>query len=410
MKDPVKFLINLFKIAVDSVHPSNCIPRCLPKKPSGRTILIGAGKASAAMAEEVEKHWMPPLEGLVITRKKFSRPCKNIEVIEASHPISNNVGLVSSKRILKMVTNLNKQDSVLCLISGGGSALLTVPAPGIEFSEKQDLNSSLINSGAPISEINIVRKHLSAVKGGRLALACRPANLHTLIISDVCGDDPSLVASGPTIADFSLPSDALRILKKYDIQTSKTIIQYLNALEEQDRTRIESHGSYQMIASAKNLLSAAAEHARKNGFGVTILGDAIQGEAREVGKLMGRKALRESRKPHLMISGGETTVTVKGRGSGGPNQEFLLGLVLELNGRPNVYALSCDTDGIDGSRDNAGAFITPDTLLRGEQLGCNAKDALRRNDSYTYFRKLGDIVKTGATFTNVNDFRAILML
>ena len=409
MDEPVRFLEKLFEIGIGASQPKVCLPPYLPNQPKGRSIIIGAGKASAAMAEVVEHHWSAPIQGLVITRYGFRKPCKYVEVLEASHPIPDQAGLLAAKRMMGYLQNLNNDDLVLSLISGGGSALLTLPAGDIKLADKQAVNEMLLKCGAPISEINTVRKHLSAVKGGRLGQSCMPARLHTLIISDVPGDDPSLVASGPTIPDTSNVSDALAILEKYDLRIPSSVLEHLKGKVEEKEV-VSFFGTHSIIASSKTSLEAAKSHARNHGIEVTVLGDAIEGESRIVGQNVAQLVLRENKKQHVYLSGGETTVTVNGRGRGGPNTEFLLGLALELDGAKNVYALACDTDGIDGSEDNAGAIVKPDTLHRAHRSGFDAKTYLENNDVYTFFEGLGDLVITGPTYTNVNDFRAILVL
>ena len=409
MDDPIKFLNSLFQVAVKAAQPEVCLPPYLPDQPKGRSIIIGAGKATAAMAEAVERQWSGPLQGLVITQYGFRRPCNYIEIVEASHPIPDEAGREAAQRMLKILEDLTKDDLVLCLISGGGSALLTLPAGNITFPDKQVVNEMMLKCGAPISEINTVRKHLSAVKGGRLGQACIPAQTHTIIISDVPGDDPSLVASGPTIPDTTRPTDALAILQKYSLQVPESVLEHLNNV----KGLIKRNGvnvKYSIIASCRTSLNAAAICAQNHGIGVTDLGDDIEGESREVGQNMARKVLQGNIRPHVYLSGGETTVTVKGQGKGGPNTEFLLGLALELDSARDVFALACDTDGIDGSEYNAGAVVTPDTIVRASKLGLDANTQLANNDAFSFFEALGDLVTTGPTFTNVNDFRAILVL
>jgi len=370
--------------------------------------VIGAGKASAAMAATVEAHWPGEIEGLVVTRYGFTQPCEKIEIVEAAHPVPDEAGLEAAKRMLGLVEGLTSEDLVLCLISGGGSALLTLPAGDIVFEDKQAVNDMLLRCGAPISEINTVRKHLSAVKGGRLGAACSPARLHTLIISDVPGDDPAMVASGPTIPDGTLPSDAMKVLQKYDLSIPVSVQSHFEGGASKP-VRVENASHY-VIASAGQSLEAAAVEAAREGIGVTIFGDAVEGESRDVGRDMARRVLAGDERPHLYLSGGETTVTISGGGTGGPNTEFLLGLAMELNGAPGVYAIACDTDGIDGAGDNAGAIVTPDTLTRAKAQHLDPTGMLSDNNAYTFFEALDDLVITGPTFTNVNDFRAILVV
>ena len=407
MEDPSGFLRSLFDTAIAVAQPALCVPPNLPSPPVGRTLVIGAGKASAAMAAAVETHWDGPLEGVVVSRYGFAQACEQIEVLEASHPIPDAAGLAAAKKILALVEDLSSDDLVLCLVSGGGSALLTLPAGDISLHDKQTVNEMLLRCGAPISEINTVRKHLSAVKGGRLGAACAPSRLHTLIISDVPGDDPAMVSSGPTIPDSSLPSDALAVLVKYDLRVPESVRRHLTD-QVPEPVRV-ANASHYVIASARQSLEAAAAVGSRQGLGVTILGDAIEGDARRVGQDMARRVQTPEERPHLYLSGGETTVKLSGSGTGGPNTEFLMGLALELNGAAGIHALACDTDGIDGSGDNAGALVTPDTLRRAAAAGLDPGKMLDNNDAYGFFAGLGDLVITGPTHTNVNDFRAILV-
>lgn len=411
---PDILLRRLFKVAVDSASPDICVPPNLPEPPRGRTIVIGAGKASAAMACALEQHWPGDLSGLVITRYGHGAPCKRIEVVEAGHPVPDAAGLAATQRIKTLVSGLSEDDLVICLLSGGGSALLVDPAPGISLAEKRDLTQALLLSGATIREINCVRKHLSSVKGGRLALAASPARVVTLAISDVPGDEPSQIASGPTVSDPSTRFDALEILARHDIKASRSIIDWLNdPRSETPKTVPNDRGAFRMIAAPSLALEAAAAEARRQGWQVHILGDAIEGEAREVGVahaaivrdvLAGRAQISA---PCILLSGGETTVSVRGAGRGGRNTEFLLALTVALDGMPDVYALAADTDGIDGSEDNAGAVTSPDGLATAKARGYLASGRLAANDSYTFFEAIGGLVFTGPTRTNVNDFRAI---
>ena len=403
------FLNELFQAALAAADPAMCLPRFLPEPPKGRKIVVGAGKAAAAMAAAVEDHYKGAIEGLVITRYGYVRPTRTIEVVEAAHPVPDQAGLDAARRILKMVDGLSAQDMVLFLASGGGSALMSVPAPGIDFADKQTLHKALVLSGANIAEINTVRKRLSAVKGGRLAAACGPARIHTLVISDVPGDDPAVVASGPTIRDTNPPERAAQILTKYKIAAPASVIRHLERREPaQESAHDFSRDTVQVVSRAADALKAAAAFARANGIEPEIWGDALEGEAREVGAAMARRA-RDVSGPRVLLSGGELTVTVKAKGRGGPNTEFLLGLALALGGASNIHALSCDTDGIDGSEDNAGAIVTPDTLARASAANLDAQQYLADNDAYGFFRGLGDLVVTGPTCTNVNDFRAVLV-
>jgi len=403
------FLNDLFQAALAAADPAICLPKFLPPPPKGRMIVVGAGKAAAAMAAAVEAHYKDPVEGLVITRYGYIRPTKQIEVVEAAHPVPDQAGLDAAQRILHMVDGLSARDMVLFLASGGGSALMSVPAPGIAFADKQALHKALVLSGANISEINTVRKRLSAVKGGRLAAACGRARIHTLVISDVPGDDPAVVASGPTIRDTNPPERAAEILVKYKIAVPASVRQHLERRESAQESEHDfARDTVQVVSRAADALKAAAAFARKHGVEPEIWGDALEGEAREVGAAMAQRAQGVTG-PRVLLSGGELTVTVKAKGRGGPNTEFLLGLALALKGAPNIHALSCDTDGIDGSEDNAGAIVTPDTLTRAKAANLNALQYLAGNDAYGFFAGLGDLVVTGPTCTNVNDFRAVLV-
>ncbi|MFZ5463702.1 MAG: glycerate kinase type-2 family protein [Pseudomonadota bacterium] len=416
--DPREFLLRLFRAAVQAAAPARCLPAHLPPPPRGRTLVVGAGKAAAAMAQAVEEHWDGPLSGLVVTRYGHGAPCRRIEVVEAAHPVPDAAGRAAAARILGSVRGLSADDLVLCLISGGGSALLSLPAPGLTLEDKQAINRALLRSGANIAEMNCVRKHLSAIKGGRLAAACAPARVVTLVISDVPGDDPSVVASGPTVADPTTCADALAILEKYGIREPRAALEHLHA--GQDETpkpgdpRLAGAETI-IVASAQASLEAAARLAREAGITPVILGDSIEGEAREVALVHAGIARQVARygqpaaTPCVLLSGGETTVTVHGHGRGGRNAEFLLALGLALDGHPGIHALAADTDGIDGSEDNAGAWLAPDSLARAAALGVDAKQRLADNDGYGFFAPLGDLVVTGPTRTNVNDFRAILV-
>jgi hydroxypyruvate reductase len=412
------FLESLFAAAVRAADPAACVPRHLPPPPKGRTLVIGAGKAAAAMARAVEDHWPGELSGLVVTRYGHGVPCKRIEVIEAAHPVPDEAGQIAAARMLAVVRELTSDDQVLALISGGGSALLALPFDGITLAEKQQMNRALLKSGASISEMNCVRKHLSAIKGGRLAAAAYPARLLTLVISDVPGDDPAVVASGPTVADPTTCADALAILQNYRIAVPPPVDDLLRSgLSETPKPGdvCFAHCETRVIATAQGSLAAAAEAARAAGVTPLILGDAIEGEAREVAKVMAgiAKSCAQQGVPMLpscvLISGGETTVTVRGKGRGGRNAEFLLALAVALDGHPAAHAIACDTDGIDGTEDNAGAVLTADTLARARAVGIDAGARLADNDGYGFFAALNDLVVTGPTRTNVNDFRAILI-
>jgi glycerate 2-kinase len=441
---PKEFLQHLFEVAVKRALPLENTAAFLPKPPSlasgGRTIVIGAGKAGGSMAQAVEALWPQdaPMQGLVVTRYQHIPPLpdslkakslngfkQRIEIIEAAHPVPDAAGLQASRSMLAMLQGLTENDLVLCLISGGGSSLLTLPADGLTLADKQRINKALLNSGANISEMNCVRKHLSRIKGGRLAAACAPARVVTLTISDVPGDDPSIIASGPTVPDATSCADALAILKRYDIELPAAVLAQLEngALETPKPGDALFIGhEVHLIATPQQSLEAAAAAARTAGLKAYILSDEMQGESREVGKVhaaLARAAAKGTgafEKPCVILSGGETTVTVKplrdgaAKGRGGRAGEFCMGLALALQGQSGVYALAADTDGIDGVEDNAGAFVAPDTLLRATAQGLKIDDHLDRNDAYGYFSPLGDLVVTGPTYTNVNDFRVLLIL
>lgn len=388
----------------------------LPPKPKGRVVVVGAGKASARMAEEVEAMW-GPCEGLVITRYGYGRPCKGIEIVEAGHPIPDQAGVKATNRMIDLVEELGQDDFVLALISGGASALLVAPAGDITLSEKQELNAELLASGAPISEINTLRKHLSRVKGGQLALAAHPAQMLSLVISDVPGDDLAYIGSGPTVGDASSPEDACAILQKWGIEPTATIANVLagGAYVVHPDDPILSRVETRIIAAPSQSLTAAAALAQDAGVHVRFLGDAIEGEARDVAQKQANLALTihaehgSNSSPILLLSGGELTVTRRGQGIGGPNAEFCLALAIALEGAPGIHAIACDTDGVDGAAEVAGALIGPDTLSRAEALGVDAQKALSTNDAHSFFGTVGGQIVTGPTLTNVNDFRAILI-
>jgi len=430
--NPRALLRHLFDIAVQRALPLHNTAAHLPKPPEGRTVVLGAGKAGGAMAHAVEALWpaSAPLSGLVVTRYHHTplRPeglNQRIEVVEASHPVPDAAGLAAAQRILQLAQGLTKDDLVLCLISGGGSSLLALPCDGLTLENKQRINQQLLESGANILEMNTVRKHLSAIKGGRLAAACAPAQVVTLTISDVPGDDVSVIASGPTVADASTCAEALEVLRRYAIDVPAAVRAQLEsgALEtpKPGDACFTGHTT-QLIATPQQSLDAASQAARALGLNAYILSDEIEGESREVGKVhaalarstvLGRSSFQ---KPCVILSGGETTVTIKPRtpgqpkGRGGRAGEFCMGLAQALNGMPGVWALAADTDGIDGVEDNAGALVTPDTLARAAEKGLKLADHLARNDAYTFFEALGDLVVSGPTHTNVNDFRAVLIL
>ena len=411
-------LRQMFDAAVASAQPSRVIASHLPAAPAGRLIVIGAGKASAAMAQAVEQHWKGPIEGLVVTRYGYAVPCAHIEIVEAAHPVPDAAGLAAAKRLLQLVQGLSADDLVLCLISGGGSSLMPLPIDGLTLEDKQAINRALLKSGATIGEMNCVRRHLSAIKGGRLAAACHPARVLTLMISDVPGDDPIDIASGPTAADPTTCQDALDIVRRYGINLPAAAREALESGrgESVKPGDVRLAGSeLRMIATPQMALEAAAEVARANGLTPYILGDAIEGEARDVGKVLAGLALQVAERgqpfktPCVLLSGGETTVTVRGDGRGGRNVEFLLSLAVALNGHPRIHALAGDTDGVDGQEEIAGALLTPDTLARAWALGIKPRDSLANNDGHGFFEALGDGVVTGPTLTNVNDFRAIVI-
>lgn len=419
--DPRQFLLDLYASAVAAASPARCLPPFLAMadKHVGRTLVIGAGKASASMARALEQHWRGELEGLVVTRYGHAVACEKIEIVEAAHPVPDQAGLRAAHRILRMVQGLSQDDLVICLISGGGSALLALPADGITLGQKQEINQALLKSGATIFEMNCVRKHLSAIKGGRLALACAPARVLTLMISDVPGDDPAMIASGPTLPDAGTCAEALAVLRKFQIAIAPNIVEHLASgrgeTPKPGDPRFAQH-RHQVIASARQSLQAAADRARAAGIAPYILSDCIEGEARDIGLMHAAIAKQVARhdqpfaKPCVLISGGETTVTVRGNGRGGRNSEFLLSLALALDGAPNIHALAGDTDGIDGSEDNAGALYRPDSLQRAARLGLRPRALLENNDAFGFFQALDDLLVCGPTLTNVNDFRALLVL
>lgn len=419
MTEPRTILLDLFQAALAAADPARVLPGFLPAPPKGRTVVVGAGKAAASMAKAVEAHWDGPLEGLVVTRYGHTLPCDRVEVIEAAHPVPDAAGRAAAGRILDLASGLGPDDLLLCLISGGGSALLALPAGGLTLEDKQAISKKLLRSGADISEMNCLRKHLSAIKGGRLAAAAHPAKTVSLLISDVPGDDPATIASGPTVPDPTSLADAKAVLGKYGITPPPAIAGHLENPESESPKPGDSRlstSTIEMISAPQASLEAAAEAARAAGVTPLILGDAIEGEAREVAKVMAGMALQVVRHgqpapaPCVLLSGGETTVTVRGQGRGGRNAEFLLALAVALDGQPGVHAFAGDTDGIDGTEDNAGALLFPDSVARAEQQGVSAKARLADNDGYGFFSALGDLVVTGPTLTNVNDFRAILVL
>ncbi len=415
MPNDAEILRLLFNAALEAALPDGKFDGRLPPKPKGRTIVLGAGKASARMAAAFEEAWIRAggtCEGLVVTRYGHAAPTRSVEIVEASHPVPDEAGVRAAQRILALAREAGSDDLVVCLISGGASALLSLPADGVTLADKQALNRSLLKSGAPIGEMNLVRKSLSAIKGGRLAAAAAPARLVTYLISDVPGDDPSSIGSGPTIPERVDPEAALSILRKYDIDVPAHI---RRAIEANAAEGSVSGGTVHMLATPKMALDAAAAKAREFGLSPLILGDAIEGEAREVGRVMAGIARSVAqhgdpiKAPCVLLSGGETTVTVRGQGRGGRNAEFLLALALALKGEGAVSAIACDTDGIDGSEDNAGAWFDGSLFETARARGVDLASCLAGNDAYTAFAHLDRLVVTGPTLTNVNDFRCILV-
>ena len=418
MNDPKAFLRRLFAAAVAAADPAKVLPPFLPKGHKGRTLVLGCGKASAAMAAAVEAAWDGPLEGLVVTRYGHAVPCRRIEIAEAAHPVPDQAGVDAARRILALAQGAGADDLVLALISGGGSALLTLPAAGLTLADKQAVNRGLLACGAAIGEMNCLRKHLSAIKGGRLAAAAHPARVVTLVISDVPGDDPATISSGPTAADPTTSAEALEILTRYGIDAAPAVRRHLEspASETPKPGDPRLAGSeLHLIARPQASLEAAAALARQAGITPVILGDALEGEARELGKAMAGIALQVRRHgqpvkaPAVLLSGGETTVTLKGKGRGGRNAECLLGLGLALDGAAGIWGLAADTDGIDGSEDNAGALLGPDSLARARAAGRDPRADLAGNDAWGFFDAVGDLLVTGPTKTNVNDFRAVFV-
>jgi glycerate 2-kinase len=416
---PRELLGAMFTAAVNAAQPSLTIGRHLPPAPKGRTIVIGAGKASAAMARALEEHWPGKLEGVVVTRYGYAVPCERIEILEAAHPVPDAAGRVAAERILAAVQGLTSDDLVICLISGGGSSLLPLPGAGVTLEDKQAINRALLSCGATITEMNCVRRHLSAIKGGRLAAACYPARVVNLLISDVPGDHPADIASGPTVGDATTCADALAIVKRYGIELpagARRLLESGDGETIKPGDRCLENVSTHIIASPQMALEAAAAVALDAGVTPFILGDSIEGEAREVARVMAGISLQVQRHsqpvapPCVLLSGGETTVTVRGNGRGGRNVEFLLALAVALDGAPNLHAVAADTDGVDGAEEVAGAFIGPDTLARAWANGIRPRDSLDNNDGHGFFGALGDALITGPTLTNVNDFRAILLL
>lgn len=418
VSDPRLFLTSLFNAAVRAADPLTGIRAHLPAKPKGRTLVVGAGKGSAQMAAALESCWDGPLEGVVVTRYGFGAPCKRIEIIEAAHPVPDAAGLVASRRLLKHVEGLTEDDLVIALISGGGSALLPSPAGSLSIEDEIAVNKALLASGAPISAMNTIRKHLSTIKGGRLAAAAYPARVVSLVVSDIPGDDPALVASGPTVPGRGTRSDALDLIRLHRINLPAAVIAHIEQAQSEaprpDDPRFVRNEVH-LIASAGVSLEAAAAAAREGGVEAAILSDAIEGEAREAAHVhaaLAREVLFRNRpftKPVVLLSGGETTVTLTGKGKGGRNSEFLLSLAIDIDGASGIQAIAADTDGIDGSEDNAGAFADGTTASRLRQAGLVPAEMLKNNDAWTAFNAIGDLFVPGPTGTNVNDFRAILI-
>lgn len=421
--NPERFLRGLFDAAVAAADPMVCVPPHLPAPAKGRTVVVGAGKASAVMAQAVEANWpaekVNDLSGLVITRYDYAKPCTHIEIVEAAHPVPDQSGMDAARRMLDLVGSLGVDDLCLALISGGASALLTLPAGDMSLADKQAVNRALLRSGATITEMNCVRKHLSAIKGGRLAEAASPARLVSLLISDVPGDDPGVIGSGPTVPDPTTFAQALEIVAHYDMKLPTTAQALLDAgLDETPKpgSPVFAGNEVSMTARPAASLEAAAAAVRKAGITPLILGDALEGEARDVAAE--HAALARAIKagngpvgaPAVILSGGELTVTMKGNGRGGPNGEYMLAMAGALDGAEGIYGIACDTDGIDGSEDNAGAQIAPDTLARAATAGLDLEAFMQNNDSYCFFKALDDLVMSGPTYTNVNDFRALMVL
>lgn len=416
--EPRSFLTSIFETAVAAADPERTIARHLPPRPKGRAVVVGAGKGSAQMAAAFEKAWDGPLQGVVVTRYGYAAECERLTVLEAAHPVPDEAGLNASKALLEAVSGLTQDDLVVALVSGGGSALLPSPPAGLTLADEIAVNEALLASGAPISAMNAVRKHVSAIKGGRLAAAAWPARVVSLIVSDIPGDNPALVASGPTVPDESSREDALRIVSTYGINLPERVMAHLNsplaAAPRPDDARFAGN-EVRIIASAAVSLEAAAAEARRQGIEAVILSDAIEGEARDVGAVhaaIAREVATRNRpfaKPVLILSGGETTVTLRAKGKGGRNSEFLLAFALGIDGVPGIHALAADTDGIDGSEDNAGAFADGETIARMRQAGIDARAMLAGNNAWTAFNAVGGLFMPGPTGTNVNDLRAILI-
>ena len=418
--DAARLMREMFEAAIASAQPARCVPPHLPSptEVKGRLVVIGAGKASAAMARAVEDRYGGPLTGLVVTRYGYNVPCQKIEIALAAHPVPDDAGLHAAQRMIELASGLTPDDVVLCLISGGGSSLLPLPLPGLTLADKQAVNRALLASGASIGEMNTVRRHLSAIKGGRLAAACHPARVITLVLSDVPGDQPMDIASGPTVGDPTTCADALEIVQRYGIELPARVRAVLDSGAGESvkpgdprLAGIETR----VVAAPQQALEAAAEVAKKHGYTTHILSDAIEGEARDVGKVLAALALQVAERgqpfkpPCAILSGGETTVTLRGKGRGGRNVECLLSLAIEVRGHARIHALMGDTDGVDGMEEIAGAHAGPTTLARAFAQGINPRRSLDNNDGHGFFEALGDSVITGPTLTNVNDFRVILI-
>jgi glycerate 2-kinase len=415
--DPKQFLTDLFTRAIAEADPMKMLGPFLPARPKGRLIVIGAGKASARMAEAAEAHY-GPCEGYVITRYGYERPCSGIEIVQAAHPVPDQAGVRATRALLNRVSDLEPDDLVVALISGGGSALLCAPVDGVTLAEKQALNDQLLASGAPISDMNVIRKQLSKVKGGRLAAACHPAQLVSLLISDVPGDDPQLIASGPTVGNDSTPQQALNLLDKWGIDLAphvRAAIGKQTGAVTPDDPRLAS-AITKIIAAPSKSLAVAAKEANAQGVEARILGDALEGEARDLGAQHARLALKlqaelgDGDPPILLLSGGECTVTRTGNGIGGPNAEYTLAAAIALEGKAGIHVLACDTDGVDGAAEVAGAYAGPDVIERAAKAGVSAQKALTNNDAHSFFAAADSQIITGPTLTNVNDFRAIFIV
>jgi hydroxypyruvate reductase len=414
----IEFLLDLYRHALAAADPMKVLPPHLPAPPRGRTVVVGVGKAAASMARAVEQHWTGPLSGVVVVPHGASLPLQRIEVVEGSHPIPDHRSVAAGQRLMEAVTGLGPDDLVIALISGGGSALCAMPAPGVSLEEKQAITKALLLSGATITEMNTVRKHLSSIKGGRLAVQASPARVVSLLISDIPGDDPSLIASAPTLADPTTCDDALRVLERYGVEVSEQARAGLSSMRFESpkpgNSRLAGH-SHRVLACAQDGLDAAAEAARRQGWQAHVLSDSMEGEARELAKVHAAIATQVQRRnqpvasPCVLLSGGEATVTVKGQGRGGRNTEFALALAIALNGRSGIHAISAGTDGLDGNGDAAGSWVAPNTLLRAPGGVRSALDALGNNDSFSFFKRIDGLVITGPTFTNINDFRAVMV-